>query len=89
MKNSDTDAKPTVRLPVWSPMKVEAHNASIITTTAPIRNSITPNISAASNIISLDTNSSDTNLFWSSKYLLISVMSSSKVRMFLFEENIA
>ena len=89
MKNSDTDAKPTVRLPVWSPMKVAAHNASIITTTAPIRNSTTPNISAASNIISLDTNSSDTNLFWSSKYLFISVMSSSKVRMFLFEENIA
>ena len=81
MKNSDTDAKPTVRLPVWSPMKVAAHNASIITTTAPI--------SAASNIMSLDTNSSDTNLFWSSKYLFISVMSSSKVRMFLFEENIA
>ena len=50
MKNSDTDAKPTVRLPVWSPMKVAAHNASIITTTAPIRNSTTPNISAASNI---------------------------------------
>lgn len=89
MKNSDTDAKPMVRLPVWSPMKVAAHNASIITTTAPIRNSTTPNISAASNIMSLDTNSSDTNLFWSSKYLFISVMSSSKVRMFLFEENIA